>query len=663
MLQNLSPSTGVVFNNPSSGISNYRRENPDETLPDERVKLINRFFQQSHQHQRRQEAVRWWQESDRLFNGEHWHNAGRMDSWKAKLCINLVYPVVEKYLSLAMEMIPQMEVLPREPEDHVFSKTFDKFFMHEWEQKNWAATFGMAVEKAIIRNIGFLKMFWDIHGEGGRGGVHIEAISAYDLYFHPDVSIRDGKVHSKFAIHRFRMTREQIINKYNVDPIRPLVRVAPQEYRTSVPTGSPEVGKTTAASGSSRRSENPNKKEDDKDGHDVYELWYMDDTRVETAEFDPIDGRTTMPPVRPLMYPNGRIITMANETILYDGPNQLGFFPFVALTPSPDTEQFYRKSMINHLASPQHEYNKRRSQISDHASLVSNPPIEINIASQIDTDTPLNQPGRKFVNHGGGEAGIRVIEVPKLGPEVMQALMMAHQDIQEISGIYEVARGEEPSGDQSGVAIERLQSEGKTRTSMRQLFLDQGFKTVARNIISMLLDFVSDSRKFMYIDSDSQVAFDEFNPVEMLMPRRMNRVAQIELQIQEVQATLNNAVLSGEPPEVIDAIQRHIELLQKEIQTIIHMPAHDLVSLDVKISMGTRNMSKSQQISQAVQLHQTPSSTGFGTVIDDQALLQMLEVPGWQEILARQQQAAMIMAEEMAKAEKKQAAEERKKSK
>ena len=378
------PSTGVVFqSNPNLPIPNIKRENPDETTPDERVALVNKFFHEDSNSEVRQEAVKWWQESDRLFNGEHWHDAGHMDSWRAKLTINLTYPVVEKYLSLSMEMIPQMEILPREPEDHILTKSLDKFFAHEWEQKNWFATFGMAIEKAIIRNIGFIKMFWDIHGDGGRGAVHIEAVPAYDIYLHKDAAIRDGVIQTKRAIHRFRMSREEIIKKYQVDPVQPVPSSGPTEYnREMTPVSdNPEVGGTRPVSGGNRNSQNPSKKEERQDdGFDVFECWYMDDSRVETAEFDPIDGRATAP-IQPLAYPNGRIITVANNVVLYDGPNQLGFFPLVALTPSPDTERVYRKSMLNHCASPQMEYNKRRSQISDHASLVSNPPIEININS------------------------------------------------------------------------------------------------------------------------------------------------------------------------------------------------------------------------------------------------------------------------------------------
>jgi len=90
------PSTGVVFqSNPNLPIPNIKRENPDETHPDERVALVNKFFHEDSNSEVRQEAVRWWQESDRLFNGDHWHDAGQMDSWRAKLTINLIYPIVE----------------------------------------------------------------------------------------------------------------------------------------------------------------------------------------------------------------------------------------------------------------------------------------------------------------------------------------------------------------------------------------------------------------------------------------------------------------------------------------------------------------------------------------------------------------------------------------
>jgi len=174
-----------------------------------------------------------------------------------------------------------------------------------------------------------------------------------------------------------------------------------------------------------------------------------------------------------------------------------------------------------------------------------------------------------------------------------------------------------------------------------------------------LTDFVSDARKFMYIDSDAQQMFAEFNPIEMLLPRRMTRITELQQQIQVIEKDLAKAIQMGEDPQVLEIIQQHIMNLHKEIQTVINMPAHDLISLDVKVSMGTRYMSRAQRRSEAVQLHQTPSSTGFGTVIDDQALMEFLEVPGWQEILGRQQAAAAVIATEMEKIQKQVAAEEK----
>ena len=119
-------------------------------MPDDRVKLTNKFYSDSNTHKVRTEAVKWWQEADRLYNGDHWSDSGNMEAWRAKLVSNLVYPIVEKYLSIIIDKVPEIEIAPREPEDHVIAKSIDRYFAHEWEQKNWISTIGMAIEKAII---------------------------------------------------------------------------------------------------------------------------------------------------------------------------------------------------------------------------------------------------------------------------------------------------------------------------------------------------------------------------------------------------------------------------------------------------------------------------------------------------------------------------------
>ena len=68
------------------------------------------------------------------------------------------------------------------------------YVSHEWERNNWLSVFGIALKQMVSHSTSFLKIFWDIHGDGGRGTVKVEAVSNYDLFNDEGAMIRDGKL-------------------------------------------------------------------------------------------------------------------------------------------------------------------------------------------------------------------------------------------------------------------------------------------------------------------------------------------------------------------------------------------------------------------------------------------------------------------------------------
>ena len=365
----------------------------------------------------------------------------------------------------------------------------------------------------------------------------------------------------------------------------------------------------------------------------------MDDELVETEEFDDVQREGSK-----LKYPNGRILTICNGRLLYDAPNLLGFFPFVPITERPTISEIYPPSTINHLVEPQREYNTRRSQISDHAELCSNPIKVITAMAAIEQDSHLNKPGSVLVSMDGQspDGGIRFLEPPPLGREVGEGVAMAHQDIDEISGMHEVNRGEDPTQARSGIAIQHLQQSGKTRTSMHSDNNDVGLIQVYYNAISMYLDFVDESRKYRFTDPESMdQKFGEFSPQTHILPNRQSRIMELEAQIQELDAEKGLAeeqnVSEEELTEVIASIDAMIEQLLEEIDTVEQMPASDLVSFDISIQTGTRHLSLQALASMVISLYEM-------RVITAQTLLQRLRFPGWQKALQLKQEEQVAIA-------------------
>lgn len=631
------------------------RDNPDDTLDDERVQLVMRFKREAEDSEKRKTALARWQEADRFIDGDQWSKAdlAQLDPHQARLTINRVFTVQETRVALMTENIEQVEVLPRDAADDTFAQELDGFLIHEWERQGWSSVFATVLWQASAHSTAFIKTYWDVHAEGGRGAAKLEPVSNYDLFIHEKARIREGKLVAKYVIHRFDLTRNEILQIYNKDIIETPPEVPSRTRQTKgdaqtsgllgadatdtiFMTGKPS---TTPASDDSRAPEYV----PPKDSYEVLECWYMDDEHVETEEYDDVEQPKTK-----RMYPNGRILTICNGRLLFDAPNPLGFFPFVPITERPTISEIYPPSTINHIVGPQREYNKRRSQISDHAELCANPIKVISGAAAIEQDMHTNKPGHTFVSMDGlsPDGGIRFLDPPPLGAEAKEGAVFSHQDIDEISSMHEVNRGEEPTQARSGVAIEQLKQSGRTRTSWHSSNVDVGLLQTYRNVISMYLDFVDDARKYRFTDPESlEQMFGEFNPQAHILPNRQKRIMEIEVQIQELEAQKLFVSEENIPEEEVMAILAQIDeqvaYLLSEIEVIEQMPASDLVSFDISIQTGTRHLSLQALASLVIQLYEMK-------VITAETLLKRLQFPGWQKALnlKREEQMAIARAQQ-----------------
>lgn len=589
-------------------IGSIRRDNPDETPLVEAVELVRRFVQESEESDYRTKAVRMWEICDRFLDGEQWDwldtFGGNVElaPWQAKLTINKLHKMHEKWVSLLMENLPEWEYVSRDPSNTIIADTLDMYVSHEWERNKWLSVFGMALKQMVSHSTSFLKIFWDIHGDGGRGTAKIEAVSNYDLFIDEGAMIRDGKLKCKYIAHRMDMTRNQILSIYGVDPGgeirtgfvndtkgRPLTRI--EQYIDNLNTGKSSRG-GGGTGGATMHTMHPGRGKR-KDTYDVYECLYYDDTRVEGAEID--DSGDEIPPLK---YPNGRIITICDGKLLYDKPNKLGFNPYVALSMSPNLERIYSPSVVYHCISPQMELNKRRSQIADHASLASNPILVVSQLSNVSQEDIIGEPGELIVSFDSAspDGGVRWLVPPGLSKEVVESAISAEVDIDEISGIAEIQRGQQSNQLESGVALDIHQQSTLTVPTMHSTHVDQGFKEVLRCVGSLFLDFVSDERKFKFMDTRQiQEEYGTFNPVNLLLPSRHDAVAAIQekQEILRLQLEDGEAMLPLEDYEILASyIFEQIEEYDALIRQVWELPASDLISFDVALQTGTRGMTQ-----------------------------------------------------------------------
>lgn len=616
-----------------------RASNPDDTPDDERVDMVMRFKNESEKSATRQEAVRLWEEADRLISGNHWFgHENKQSDYQIGFVINKMYAVVEKLVSLLIQNLPDFEIQPRESSSSKLAESLNNYVRHEYDRKNWIISLGIALKAAIAHKTSFVKVFWDPHEDGGRGSVRVDPVSNYDLYLDDGAMIRDGELQAKYVIHRMSKTRNEIIGKWGVDPTGEYQRMfglqSDRKKGSNVTNfidgmrNERVLGAGADGSGESR----PPDYNERKGTYQVYECHYRDDSLIVSEGYDERVERK-------LKYPAGRIITVCNGHVLHDGPNTAGFCMFVPLNTDPTIDKIYGPSVVTHLAGVQFAINKGFSQVYEHTERCSNPTLQISSATQgLNQDSDISGPGARIIT-AETEGGAGWIEPPRLGPEVLQMIQMAIEIAEDISGIYEVTKGNTSPQARSGVAIDKLQGASMTRSNLKLKFVDQGVIITVRNVTSLFLDNVKADRMYRFMDEDAYSEdFGVFNPAEMVFPTRRDKYMEVQQQIDDAKYKMNVLARTdpGRTAQLKPLVMQELEMLENKKYEIAALPAHDLVSIDVEVLTGTRFMTKEQLIEVSFILFELQQLT-------PQALLKAIDYPDWRNnlrMLAKMQQDA-----------------------
>ena len=614
--------------------------NPDNTPPAERAALVKKFLRESENSECRQEALRYWEEADRLTKGYHWSNAVTgSDDYQLDFhfVANLVYSIKEKLVSLLVEGIPELEFLERNPNQTDFAMQMDNFFRHEWERHNWMAALVIALDEAIKHRTGWLKVFWDDRGDGGRGAVRVEPVSNYDIFLHEGAMIRDGELQSKYIIHRMDKTRNEIIAQWKVDPSGEFQRHLGMNTGRQDPSrpflDQVRDDSNSMRGGTSTSESRPPRYPQRKEVYPVYECHYQDDSLVKSAGVDATGSAQ-------LQYPAGRVLTECNGHLLHDGENPNGFCMFIPFTVDPSVDAVYGPSIVNQLAGMQMALNKCISQAIEHTERCSNPVLKISsLSKSLNQDSDIGAPGSRIVTMEN-EGGAAWMEPPALGVEVKEILALMIELMENVSGVHEVSQGE-TSPARSGIAIERLQAAAATRSNLRSINFDQGLKTFARNICSLFVDKVNRDRQYRFLDEDSMMEeHATFNAQNWVKPTRREWIGQLEDEMQQLRAQFVNIVRyrSGEEAEMLrEEYIYQLEERQRKIYEIASMPAHDLVSFDVRIQTGTRSMTQAARESRAFMLFELD-------IITEASLMKMLQVPNAHKMLQLKAEERQAMA-------------------
>lgn len=194
----------------------------------------------------------------------------------------------------------------------------------------------------------------------------------------------------------------------------------------------------------------------------VLEVWTRDYT---TIEFEEEDGTKKTKQ----QFPLGRVVTVASDLgiVLEDKPNpyNTGRFPFFIFKDLEVPFQFWGEGEVKWILSPQQAINDLSNQIIDNAKHTANMQWIIDKNSGIPQGQLTNRPGLVIRKNPGTE--VRRDSPPSMPMYVSEKINSLKADIEVISGVHDVTRGQNPSGIESGTAIVALQEAAQTRIRLK----------------------------------------------------------------------------------------------------------------------------------------------------------------------------------------------------
>ncbi len=527
------------------------------------VSLVQYMYRKSYNNMSEEHGK--WEDSLKAHSGEYFKE--NLPSYKSQNISNFVFSTIETIKPIMLANNPEFTVLPSDtlateyllqPQDPNQPQPLSPFekakkanacLHYEWNRTKMfdrlheALTVGLLMGKFIV----FL----------GWGGKDIEPLLIHPFNFYVDemaTSIKDAQ----YCLYA------------NYTSIKDVIDMVPEKEQLIKQSSSAPTDKYLAF----------NKDTDNSDPSQsiLYIEAYIKDYTMIVEEFEEEGKKYNKSKMK---YPKGRRVVIAGDVLLFDGENpyndpQNNNMPFIEWDCYPVPGKFYGMSEAEQIISPTKYANKIINNILETARLNSNPVWIVDKNSGIAKNSLSNRDGLVIRKNPGSE--VRREAPPALPAYLLQVPQMLLGHIENISGVYDVTRGERPAGVTAAAAIQALNEQAQGRIRLKV----QALESTLQDLGNMWL-------------------------------RRINQFWKTDKVIR----------VSGD--------ESHIEESQYEIVT----PDDIDGEFDVEVyggSIMSSNHTARQQL--FIQLAQTMAEDGL-PMVDRQSMLEAMNIPRVQEVLTR----------------------------
>jgi hypothetical protein len=528
-----------------------------------------------------------WKDYKSAYDGTYFLNQDKPD-YKSDQVSNFVFSIVETIRPIMTDNNPKFIALPRTPEGSDIASDIQMAFDFEWDRERM----GLKLPKQLIPTLVYGTSAWFMPWDARERNVRCTPIDIFNIF--PDALATDID-DAEYVIYATYKHENQ------------LKKLFPEKAEQLI-------------GASVKYSELVNER--DKNAQDVrnqiltLEMWCRDYTTIEVEE----QGQTK----KVFKFPKGRVITCCPDLgiVLSDkeNPYRDGKFPFVFFKNYDVPFEFWGKSEIEQLLSPQKYINDLNNQIIDNAKLTANMHWILDKNSGIGQGKLTNRPGLVIRKNPGTEVRR---EAPQPMPTyVTNKILELKDDMQTISGVHDSVSGQRESGITAAQAIMALQEASQARIRLKIKIMEEQLSAIANIWYSRLQQFWKTERWVRVTDIEGNVQFSNVSPDKLLndfdvkvasgstMPTNKNAMLDLMIRLAQTMAedglpvVDRKAILEflpiGDKRAILKRMEEELEK-QKQAQQLQQQVEQQTQQLQQKESEGQELLATVEQLSQVVQ--------------------------------------------------------------
>lgn len=497
----------------------------------------------------RRPRVAKWNRSYRILRNRTW--SATRDAWMPTPEVPEIYPIIAACVGWQTDQRPAWQVTPWSQPNTPYYEFYNSLandlevcMDSTWDINEGEAEVEQAVWDGYIYGTGIFKTCWDGSLDRGQGNAVVKRIDPYTFYPDPQAtSMKD----SNYFIEARTMSLQEVDRRWpgKMDNYRGMV-----EDVDSPPTENDGGAFPMASPGAISPNTNPTYGRPGQSrihgvdaiadpGVTVFEAWIREHHTISYPS-DPADEQMGSAG-RQHVDDTWRVVVVAGNCILMDEKASdiwsHGQHPYERYVPHR-TGEFWGLSMVEMLTSSQLAVNRLLAALQLNVELTGNPVWVEEARAGITRAKITNKPGTRIQKNTNSQAGWEA--PPPVNPMMFTLITFFISEMERISGLSAIARGQSPSGRNSEGVIDQIQEASFVRIRMALRNLEWTLRACGNKLASLICENYTEPRMVAIVGPQEQQSTRALRGNHFYLPTPQGRIPmkfQLNVQAGSQQAT------------------------------------------------------------------------------------------------------------------------------